>query len=85
MKVDVAGVMKRFSGAMIQPVMFLSVAGIMLALASVLRLKRRAGASRVRKTRAPGDDRALSCRRMGVWRERYARRSAARATLLLPS
>ena len=38
MKVDVAGVMKRFSGAMIQPVMFLSVAGIMLALASVLRL-----------------------------------------------
>ena len=85
MKVDVAGVMKRFSGAMIQPVMFLSVAGIMLALASVLRLKRRTGTSRVRKTRAPGDDRALSCRRMDVGHERYARRSAARATLLLPS
>lgn len=38
MKVDVAGTMKRFSGAMIQPVMFLSVAGIVLALASVFRL-----------------------------------------------
>lgn len=38
MKTDVAGVMKRFSSAMIQPVMFLSVAGIVLALAAVLRM-----------------------------------------------
>lgn len=38
MKVDVSGIMKRFSGAMIQPVMFLAVAGIMLALAAIFRL-----------------------------------------------
>lgn len=38
MKVDVSGTMKRFSGAMIQPVMFLAVAGILLAVAAILRM-----------------------------------------------
>ena len=38
MKVDISGTMKRFSGAMIQPVMFLAVGGIVLALAAILRM-----------------------------------------------
>ena len=38
MKTDVSGIMKRFSGAMIQPVMFLAAAGILLSLCVIMRM-----------------------------------------------
>lgn len=38
MKTDFAGLMKRFSGAMIQPIMFLAVAGILLTLSVIARM-----------------------------------------------
>lgn len=38
MSKDISGIMKRFSGAMIQPVMFLAVGGILLAFASIMRM-----------------------------------------------
>lgn len=38
MSKDISGIMKRFSGAMIQPVMFLAVGGILLAFAAIMRM-----------------------------------------------
>lgn len=39
MNLDVQGAMKRFSGAIIKPVMFLAVAGILLALSVILKME----------------------------------------------
>lgn len=36
---DISGTMKKFSGAMVQPVMFLAVAGIVLALSAIFRME----------------------------------------------
>ena len=37
-KIDIQGAMKRFSGAIIKPVMFLAVAGILLAFSVILKM-----------------------------------------------
>ena len=39
MNLDIQGAMKRFSGAIIKPVMFLAVAGILLAVSVILKME----------------------------------------------
>lgn len=39
MRLDIQGVMKRFSGAIIKPVLFLAVAGILLAISVILKME----------------------------------------------